>query len=41
VNQNLRAMRAAGLLTSARHGRSVLYYRSDLGSHLLSGDRAT
>jgi DNA-binding transcriptional ArsR family regulator len=38
VNQHLRAMRAAGLLTSARHGRSVLYHRSDLGSHLLSGD---
>ena len=31
VNQHLRAMRAAGLLTAARHGRSVLYLRSDLG----------
>lgn len=35
VNQHLRAMRAAGLLTSARHGRSVLYLRSDLGDRLL------
>lgn len=36
VNQHLRAMRAAGLLTSARHGRSVLYLRSELGDRLLS-----
>ncbi|MEI7057752.1 DUF5937 family protein [Nocardioides sp. CCNWLW239] len=35
VNQHLRAMRAAGLLTSARHGRSVLYLRSDLGDRLM------
>ncbi|MGH3352118.1 MAG: DUF5937 family protein [Nocardioides sp.] len=35
VNQHLRAMRAAGLLTSARHGRSVLYLRSDLGDRLV------
>jgi DNA-binding transcriptional ArsR family regulator len=37
VNQHLRALRAAGLLISARHGRSVLYRRSDLGDHLLRG----
>ena len=30
VNQHLRAMRDVGLLTSARHGRSVLYLRSEL-----------
>jgi DNA-binding transcriptional ArsR family regulator len=36
VNQHLRAMRAAGLLTSARHGRSVLYLRSQLGDDLLA-----
>ncbi len=35
VNQHLRAMRAAGLLSSARHGRSVLYLRSELGDALL------
>lgn len=37
VNQHLRAMRAAGILSSARHGRSVLYRRSDLGDRLASG----
>jgi DNA-binding transcriptional ArsR family regulator len=37
VNQHLRALRAAGLLTSARHGRSVLYLRSELGDRLLAG----
>ena len=36
VNQHLRAMRAAGLLTTARHGRSVLYLRSDLGDRLIA-----
>ena len=35
VNQHLVALRAAGLLTSARAGRSVLYRRSDLGDRLL------
>ncbi|MEV6303330.1 DUF5937 family protein [Actinoplanes sp. NPDC051861] len=34
VNQHLRALRAAGLLVSARHGRSVLYRRTDLGDRL-------
>ena len=34
VNQHLRALRAAGWLTSARHGRSVLYLRSELGDAL-------
>jgi DNA-binding transcriptional ArsR family regulator len=37
VNQHLRALRAAGLLISARHGRSVLYRRSDLGDRLVRG----
>ncbi|WP_299039029.1 DUF5937 family protein [uncultured Pseudokineococcus sp.] len=37
VNQHLRALRAAGLLTSSRYGRSVLYRRSELGDHLLAG----
>jgi hypothetical protein len=36
VNQHLRAMQAARLLTSARHGRSVLYLRSELGDRLVS-----
>lgn len=37
VNQHLRALRAAGWLTSARHGRSVLYLRSELGDALVGG----
>ncbi len=37
VNQHLRAMRDAGLLSSARHGRSVLYLRSELGDRLVAG----
>lgn len=37
VNQHLRALRDAGLLTSTRYGRSVLYLRTDLGSALLTG----
>ena len=36
VNQHLRALRAAGLLVSARHGRSVLYRRSELADRLLT-----
>src|SRR3546814_1054178 len=36
VNQHLRAMRDAGLLTSSRHGRSVLYLRSELGDRLIN-----
>jgi DNA-binding transcriptional ArsR family regulator len=36
VNQHLRAMRSAGLLTTARRGRSVLYLRSDLGDRLVA-----
>jgi DNA-binding transcriptional ArsR family regulator len=36
VNQHLRALRAAGLLVSARHGRSMLYRRSDLGDRLVT-----
>lgn len=37
VNQHLRVLRAAGLLTSTRYGRSVLYLRSELGAALLAG----
>ncbi|HZX03402.1 ArsR/SmtB family transcription factor [Kribbella sp.] len=37
VNQHLRALKAAGLLTSARHGHSVLYHRSDLGNRIFHG----
>lgn len=40
VNQHLRALRAAGLLTSARHGRSVLYLRSEIGEQLVALNRA-
>lgn len=36
VNQHLRALRDAGLLLSHRHGRSVLYVRSELGDGLVS-----
>jgi DNA-binding transcriptional ArsR family regulator len=36
VNQHLRALRAAGLLVGARHGRSVLYRRSELADRLLA-----
>jgi biotin operon repressor len=38
VNQHLRTLRDAGLLVSARHGRSVLYHRSDLGDRLTGRD---
>ncbi len=37
VNQHLRALRDAGLVTSTRYGRSVLYFRSELGAALLLG----
>ncbi|ANZ41526.1 hypothetical protein BBK82_41835 [Lentzea guizhouensis] len=36
VNQHLRALRDAGLLTAQRHGRSVLCARSELGDALVS-----
>ncbi|MFI6094321.1 DUF5937 family protein [Lentzea sp. NPDC051213] len=36
VNQHLRALRDAGLLTTQRHGRSVLYARTELGHALVS-----
>jgi hypothetical protein len=35
VNQHLRVLRDAGLLTSARAGRSVLYLRSEVGDALV------
>ncbi|WP_371364470.1 ArsR/SmtB family transcription factor [Jatrophihabitans sp. GAS493] len=37
VNQHLRPLRDAGLLISARHGRSMLYLRSALGDQLVAG----
>ncbi|MFC8596868.1 DUF5937 family protein [Isoptericola sp. NPDC057191] len=37
VNQHLRVLRDAGLLTSARAGRSVLYLRSEVGDALVGG----
>ncbi|WP_308798755.1 ArsR/SmtB family transcription factor [Agromyces silvae] len=40
VNQHLRVLRDAGLATSTRYGRSVLYLRSELGTALLSGGDA-
>ncbi|WP_092556724.1 winged helix-turn-helix domain-containing protein [Actinoplanes derwentensis] len=38
VNQHLRLLERAGLLNRARYGRSVLYYRSDLGEALAAAD---
>ncbi|MDG4790114.1 DUF5937 family protein [Micromonospora sp. WMMD1102] len=37
LSVHLQALRAAGLLTSRRAGRQVLYSRTDLGDRLLSG----
>ncbi|MGF4044355.1 ArsR/SmtB family transcription factor [Paenarthrobacter nitroguajacolicus] len=37
VNQHLRVLRDAGLVTSTRYGHSVLYFRSELGAALLLG----
>ena len=37
VNQHLRALGAAGLLAAARHGRHVLYVRTELGDRLAGG----
>jgi DNA-binding transcriptional ArsR family regulator len=36
VSQHLSALRAAGLLTAARHGRAVLYMRTPLADRLQS-----
>jgi DNA-binding transcriptional ArsR family regulator len=41
VNQHLRALHAAGLVTSARHGHSMLYLRSELGQALLGGPQVS
>ena len=35
AGQHLRALRAAGLVSSTRYGRSVLYLRSELGNALV------
>lgn len=40
VNQHLRVLHAAGLLSSARHGRSMLYRRSELGDRLVEPSSA-
>lgn len=37
VNQHLRALHAGRLVASTRHGRAVLYMRSELGTALLGG----
>ena len=39
VGQHLRALRDAGLVSSTRYGRSVLYLRSDLGAALVPGSQ--
>ncbi|MFJ2619931.1 DUF5937 family protein [Glutamicibacter sp. NPDC087344] len=38
VNQHLRALKAAGLVTSTRYGHSMLYFHSPLGSALIGDD---
>jgi len=38
VNQHLRTLHAGGLLVRARHGRCVLYRRSELGDQLAAPD---
>lgn len=40
VNQHLRTLHAAGLLVSARHGRSGRYRRCDLGDQLAGRPRS-
>jgi len=41
VSQHLRVLRAAGLLSKARNGRSVLYLRSPLGDQLVGDAKST
>ena len=40
VSQHLAALRAAGLLTSRREGRSVLYMRTPVADALVTGSAA-
>lgn len=40
LNAHLKALQAAGLVSSRRDGRSVLYARSELGERLLAGSPA-
>jgi DNA-binding transcriptional ArsR family regulator len=37
LNVHLKSLRAAGILSSRRDGRAVLYHRTPLGDHLLAG----
>jgi DNA-binding transcriptional ArsR family regulator len=37
LSVHLKALRAAGIVTARRDGRSVLYHRTDLGDHLIRG----
>ena len=41
VSQHLSALRAAGLVTATRHGREVLYLRTEPAERLLSPSRST
>lgn len=41
AGQHLRALRAAGLVSSTRYGRSVLYLRSELGNALVPPAQGT
>jgi DNA-binding transcriptional ArsR family regulator len=40
LNAHLQSLQAAGLVSSRRDGRSVLYARTDLGERLLAGSPA-
>jgi DNA-binding transcriptional ArsR family regulator len=40
ISQHLTALRAAGLVSSSRHGRAVLYVRTPLADRLVGEDAA-